>query len=220
MKKKNESKYFPILINLNKFKALVIGGGNIATRKVQDLLEFTNDVTIISPAITQTIEKLIVSEKLKYIKRKFKTGDTSNFNLIFAATNNPEIDKIINKECQDSGALLNVADVPELCNFIMPANIKHGDLTLSIASQGKAPFYVKYLKNKLSEHFNESTDIEFEMAALLREKMLQLEVYHDREKRESIINEFLELNINAIQGDIDKNDLEIVILKIIQKYID
>ena len=72
-----------------------------------------------------------------------------NLKLYFCATNDNLVNKSVHRDCKELGIPINVADVPPLCDFILPAYIKRGDLTISISSQGKAPFYTKEMKKKL-----------------------------------------------------------------------
>ncbi len=187
----DKKSYFPILIDLTKYKALVIGGGCIAERKVKNLLEFGAKPDVISPEVTPGLKKMIEDEGLSFAKRKYIAGDTEKYNLIFSATGDAEADKMLEKECTDSGKLLNVADVPLLCNFIMPATIKRGSLTFSIASQGDAPFLVKHLRKKLESELPRNLEEISAAASELRKKMIESGIYYDAQKREEIIEEFL-----------------------------
>lgn len=151
MKEKRDANYYPILINLQNFPCLVVGGGEVAGRKVTSLLEFHASVTVISPRVNQQIEEFYKKGKIEIIKRKYSKEFINNFKFVFCATDNTLINKQVHDDCVKAGVLINVADVPQLCDFILPANIKRGDLTISISSQGKAPFYVKALKKKLND---------------------------------------------------------------------
>jgi precorrin-2 dehydrogenase/sirohydrochlorin ferrochelatase len=134
MEKKSYGSYFPILIDLSKFKSLVIGGGKIATRKVYNLLDFNTLVTVIAPDITDDLIQLKENGNIIWEERKYKAGDIKDFDLVFCATGDTAVDNLVFEECKEQGVLLNVADVPALCNFIMPSTIKRGDLTISVVS--------------------------------------------------------------------------------------
>jgi len=197
MKKFSRGTYFPILIDLSKFEIVVIGAGNIGKRKIMNLLEFKANMTIIEPEISNDILAL-KSDKIKIIQREYQNGDIPENSIVFCSTGNPEVDSNVQKECTEKKALLNVADVPELCNFIMPATIKHGDLTISVASQGKAPFFVREMRKRISKQFSENTAYFVEIASFLREQTIETGIYHDFEKREKIFNEFFKLDIEKI----------------------
>lgn len=198
MKTKENYSYFPILIDLNQFSALVIGGGNIATRKINNLLSFNAEITVLSPKINSEIESLVKQNKIKFIKREYHKNDVENFKLVFCATNNETVNKIVRQDCEKMGILLNVADVPDLCNFIMPATIQRGALTLSIGSQGKAPFFVRETKKKLNNFLSPHTADIVNIANAFREKMIKKGIYYNVEYRENLINDFFEIDFEKI----------------------
>lgn len=183
--------YFPILIDLNKFRTIVIGGGKIACRKVKNLLNFDCKPDIISPEIIDELRKIIDELKLNYIPRKYNYGDLKNYSLVFASTGDPEADLMIEKECNELGIMLNVADVPDLCNFIVPANILRGYLTVSIASQGNSPFLVKYLREQFENVIPEEYSFISEMAMELRNYLINDIRFPDEKSRQAHFDSFL-----------------------------
>lgn len=150
MKKNEKSGFYPILISLDKLPCLVVGGGDVAERKVLSLMQFKGDVTVISPRVSKLINDLSDKGKIKLIKQRYSKDIIKSFKIVFCATNNTKINKKVHDDCKREGILINVADNPPLCDFILPANIKRGDLTVSISSQGSAPFYTKEVKKKLN----------------------------------------------------------------------
>lgn len=219
MEKKSYGSYFPILIDLTKFKSLVIGGGKIATRKVNNLLEFNTLVTVISPEITDDLKQLIINDNINWVERKYKQGDIIGYDLVFCSTANAEVDEMVYQECKERKVLLNVADVPQLCNFIMPSTIKRGYLTISVASQGRAPFFVRETGKKLSEQFSEITADVVELAAMLRDKMFEYNIYQTV-NREKAIYEFGKIDWEYIITNKGINEAKANVLRIINKYIE
>ena len=153
MKKSEISKFYPILINLQRFPSLVIGGGEVALRKVQTLLSFSGKITVLSPKICKPLKELIKANKIKIIPKPYSKEYIKNYKIIFSATNNRKINEQVHNDCNKENILLNVVDVPDLCDFILPAIVKRGDLTISVSSQGRAPFYAKEIKNKIDHIF-------------------------------------------------------------------
>lgn len=186
--------YFPILIDLNKFKVVVIGGGKVSTRKVKNLLDFECKPDIISPEVIDELKEIIENNHLKLIQRKYEIGDLKSYNLVFASTGDSEVDSMIENECNDLGILLNVADVPELCNFIVPANIKRGFLTLSLASQGNSPFLVKYLKEQINKTLPEEYSFISELARDLRNYLINDIRFPDEKSRQAHFDLFLSID--------------------------
>lgn len=189
-----KKKYFPIFIEIESYPALVIGGGKVAARKVGNLLEFgATDITVVSPVICPEMKSLISQNRLKYIEKKYKRGMARKYRIVFSATGDPVAEKRIYKDCVGRGVLLNVADAPELCNFIMPATVKRGDLIAAISTQGVAPFYAKSVKEKIADLLPpvESKIIRF--AGEFRRRLLKLNELTQSEKN-AMFERFLSTN--------------------------
>ena len=153
MKKSKISTFYPILINLKRFPCLVVGGGQVAFRKIQSLLSYNVKITVLSPKVCKPLRALIKKNKIKIITKPYSKEYIKNYKIIFSATNKREINKQVCNDCKMENKLLNVVDVPELCDFILPAVVQRGDLSISVSSQGRAPFYVKEIKNKIDHIF-------------------------------------------------------------------
>lgn len=194
----SETTYFPIFINLANKKALVIGGGAIAWRKILNLLDFDINTVCLSPVFKDEIKQLADSRNIELIRREYKENDVKGFDIVFAATNNPEADKKIRSDCDKFGILLNVADVPDLCTFIMPAYIKRGKITVAISSGGAAPFYAKHLKKRLDDFLPEQESQLAELAAYFRTLLVNIPNYSNEESRNIYINHFQSKDWNSI----------------------
>ena len=172
MNKKENIGFFPILINLKRFPCLVVGGGKVAYRKVLSLLEFYADITVISPKICNALVELYNQHKIKIIKKTYSKEYIRGYKIVFSATDNPEINATVREDCSENGILLNVADNPPLCDFILPANVKRGNLTISVSSQGKAPFYTKEIKKKLDNFISPVHTRIIDLAGEFRDTLL------------------------------------------------
>lgn len=170
---KEKPGYYPILINLVKFDCLVIGGGLVASRKVLSLLEFGANITVLSPKFCLSLKNLSDKKKINIIKKNYSTEYIKDYKIVFCATDNPVINKTVREDCTKEGILLNVADNPLLCDFILPANIRRGDLTISISSQGKAPFFVKAMKKKIDQLIPQIYNKITVLAAEFRKQIIQ-----------------------------------------------
>lgn len=199
-------KYFPILLDVSNCFALVVGAGEIATRKVHNLLEFDIKPDIIAPDVCEEMLKIALENNLNIIQRKYSAGDAIAYNLVFSATGNIEADLLIAKDCEKFGVLLNTADVPELCKFIMPATIKNGDITISIASQGKSPFLVKHLREEIQMNICKNLDVISELASECRKMVIEDELLYS--KRAELFDKFLKKNWDSI---IEENGKEFAI---------
>ena len=164
-------KYYPINLNLEGKKAVVVGGGKVAERKVMQLLECGAKVTVISPKVTKKIRSLADKSQVNVIDRKYRVGDLKGAVVAIAATDNPAINKQVPKEARKRRVLINVVDSPELCDFIMPSIIRRGDLVISISTSGKFPFLSKKLRIMLEGLIGEEYGIELDRLAGLRNKL-------------------------------------------------
>jgi len=138
--------YFPAILKIDKSKVLVIGGGKIAGDKIEKLLDFTKNITIISPKISSKIERLIDKNGLNFINREYKIGDIKEFSIVIVAVDSISLQKAIFKECQKYNILCNSVDSVEYCNFIFPSYIKRDSLIVSFSTSGISPSVSKYLR--------------------------------------------------------------------------
>ncbi|MBI4685532.1 MAG: bifunctional precorrin-2 dehydrogenase/sirohydrochlorin ferrochelatase [Nitrospirae bacterium] len=138
--------YYPVFLNLEGKKCVVIGGGKVAERKVLSLLKAGAEVTVISPECTKNLSRKAISGDIKCIDRKYKQGDLKNAFLVVAATDDNEINE---KVFEESAHLINVVDMPLLCNFIVPSVVRRGPLTIAISTSGISPSLAKTIRKEL-----------------------------------------------------------------------
>lgn len=140
--------YYPVFLNLKNKGCVVVGGGKVAERKVLSLLKSGAEVTVISPELTKRLKKESLSGRIKHIPRRYKKGDLKNAFLVIAATDSNEINE---KVSEDAPHLINVVDVPSLCNFIVPSVVKRGPLTIAISTSGVSPSMAKTIRKELEK---------------------------------------------------------------------
>ncbi|MBF0121840.1 MAG: bifunctional precorrin-2 dehydrogenase/sirohydrochlorin ferrochelatase [Candidatus Omnitrophica bacterium] len=140
--------YYPINVDLEGRKCLVVGGGDVAERKVQTLLSFGATVTLVSPEITPKISALVKAKKIFYIKRGYQKKDLKDVFLVIAATDVPEVNAQVARHAESRNLLLNVVDVPKLCNFIVPSVVRRGPLTIGISTGGQSPMFAQMWRKK------------------------------------------------------------------------
>lgn len=199
--KKKEKKYLPIYIDVEDFSALVIGGGKVALRKIKTLLDFDATVTVLSPKFCAEIIKLIRENKITQIKKNYQTGDIAGYRIVFCTTNNSEVSYQVKQDCYSQGVLLNVADVPELCNFIMPAIIKRGDFIIALSSQGKAPFFVKSQRDTLEKTLSSKLEDITELAGEFRSLVLKDKGTNSTKNQKMLFKKFLAVDWEKLIND-------------------
>ena len=175
--------YYPLLINLNKIKCLVIGGGEVALRKTLSLKEAGADITVLSPQVISPFYSLVEKGEIKFIRRKYQRGDLKGFSLVYAALDDVEADAEIAREAEEEGVFLNMTHNPERGNFIVPAQIRRGDLILSFSTNGKSPMLAKKIRRELEEKYGPEYE-EF-LLILGRERVWALKEVEEINKRKA-----------------------------------
>ena len=127
----NEMVFLPVLINITGKKILMIGGGKVAAHKLLTLLKFTSNITILAPVVN---DMLMNDKRLSFIIKSYERNDLLNFHMVYACTNDRKVNTVIKKDANALGLLVNVADDPELCDFISPAIYKDNNITLAVGS--------------------------------------------------------------------------------------
>lgn len=175
--------YYPIFLDIKNKPCIVIGGGQVAERKVLSLLDAGAKVCVISPEITPAIKKLASKKRVKLIQRAYKTADLKNSFLAYSATNNKTVNQKVFQEAEKQGVLLNIVDVPELCNFIVPSVVERGDLLLAISTSGKSPAMAKKIRQQLEKEFGREYAIFLKIMGIIRKSLLKKGMESDKNKR-------------------------------------
>lgn len=148
--------HYPVSLVVRNRPCVIVGGGRVACRKARQLLKAGARVTVISPEVHPALEALpvrIVRRRLSKLPRAF---------LIIAATDDPDVNRRIARECARRGILVNVVDQPELCTFIAPSVFRRGDLTVAICTNGSSPAVARRVRLELQRLYPA------EFASLLR----------------------------------------------------
>lgn len=218
MKKSENSIFFPILLNLQKYPCLIVGGGKVAHRKVLSLLLFNAKITVISPRICKPLKELHKSKKIELFTKSYSKEYLNNFKIVFSTTDNKKVNEQVYKDCKKEGILLNVADNLPLCDFILPANVKRGALTISISSQGKAPFMVSELKKKSEHIFSPAyTDI-LKLASEFRKRLMTNGKFKSLKSRTIAFNKFLTVDWKLILEQEGKNNAFKIMREILKDF--
>jgi len=170
--------YYPAYLNLIGKKAVVVGGGRVAERKILSLLKAGSKITVISPEITGRIEKEKASGNLKHFKRRYRKGDLDDAFLVIAATDSLSTNE---KVSGDAPCLVNVVDTPKLCNFLVPSTVNRGPLTIAISTSGVSPALSKSIRKELEKSFG--PEIARYLALLSKVRADALETISDTKKR-------------------------------------
>jgi uroporphyrin-III C-methyltransferase / precorrin-2 dehydrogenase / sirohydrochlorin ferrochelatase len=144
---------YPIMLDLRDRACLVVGAGQVAHRKLVGLLAEGARVTVVAPTAIEPIATLSTQGTVTWHQRPFAAADVQGSELVFVATGKREVDQQVVDAARKAGVWVNVADVPELCDFYLPSRVQRGDLQIAIASAGSAPFAVRRLRQLLDAKF-------------------------------------------------------------------
>jgi len=151
--------YFPAFLKLDNKKILIVGGGAIAYEKLERLLDFSLDISLIASEFSSQISKLIKEKNLSFEKRAYIKGDIEDYSIVVVAVDDISLQRDIFFESKKYNCLCNSVDSVDYCDFIFPSYIKNGDLTIAISTSGASPAIAKhlklYLKNIIPENISD-----------------------------------------------------------------
>ncbi len=139
--------WYPMFLDMEGRRAVVIGGGTVALRKVRGLLEAGAAVTVVSPRFDAGFEVLAVER----IEREFQDQDADGAALLFAATDQRNVNQRVGEIARLHGIPANIADAPEECGFIVPARIRRDNIQIALSTGGENPALAAFLRRKLEE---------------------------------------------------------------------
>lgn len=165
-------KYYPIGLHIEGRRCLVVGGGKVAERKARGLIECGALVTVVSPELTPGLTSLASDGVIHWQPRGYDADAAAGFFLVMAATDDPQVQDQVQSDAQRGQVLLNVADVPEKCNFILPALVRRGGLTVAISTSGKSPALAKKLRQEIEEWLGPEYETVVEALGMIRPHIL------------------------------------------------
>jgi len=156
MKKGDElPTYYPIFLNIGGKKCVVVGGGQVALRKVRTLLKHGASVEVISPDPCSELSQLAESGEIRVLQRSYRAGDLQDAVIAIAATNDSNTNLEVVKEARRKGVLVNVVDDAECSNFIVPSYVRRGDVTIAISTGGRSPALGRKIRTRLEKDFGD-----------------------------------------------------------------
>lgn len=143
---------YPVFLELKGRRAVVIGGGLVAMRKAEGLVAAGARVVVVARQTCGAMTRLCEEQpSVELIRDRYTKQYICQAALVIAATNDPQLNQQIYKDCQQLEILCNVVDRPEICDFFVPAVIRRGDLVVAIGTEGFCPAYASHLRKKLEE---------------------------------------------------------------------
>ncbi len=146
---------YPItLVGLENTRCVVVGGGEVAARKVTALREAGARPVVVSPALCEGLRQQAERGEIDAVWRAYRPGDLNGARLAIAATDDPAINETVWRDAQAIGCLVNVVDHPARCNFHVPATVRRGALTLSVSTGGTSPLLARRIREVLDQQFD------------------------------------------------------------------
>jgi precorrin-2 dehydrogenase / sirohydrochlorin ferrochelatase len=185
-----ETDFYMAALNLTGRRCLVVGAGAIGLEKIEGLLASDARVAVVAPRADPEVEELVATGAVEWSRRRYVSDDLDGCFLVIAATSDTDVNIAVYKDAEARSMLVNVVDVPPLCNFILPAIVRRGPIAIAISTAGASPALAKRMKDQIAELFGE----EYAVLALMLNDIrgwakATLPTYQDRKAFfESIVN--------------------------------
>src|SRR6266576_3287351 len=150
-----DTPFYIACLRLEGRRCLVVGGGEVGLEKVEGLLACGADVTLVAPVAVPELEELAREGSIRWEQRAYEPADLEGSFLAIASTSDTEVNIRVYEEAEARAMLVNVVDVPPLCNFILPAIVRTGPLAIAISTAGASPALAKRMKRQIAAEYGE-----------------------------------------------------------------
>lgn len=175
--------YYPVFLNLTDKKVLVVGGGLVAQRKVETLLEHGASISVVSRDLTPRLTELVKTQRIAFVGSEFTEEHLAVVFLVIAATDDPMLNHRVSMDAQERGLLINAVDQPEDCNFIVPSILRRGDLQVAISTSGKSPALARKIRQELELQFGQEYEKLLLLMGSVREQVLSRGLPQEENRR-------------------------------------
>lgn len=176
-------RYYPVNLDIAGKQCLVVGGGQVAERKIAALLAAGAAVTVVSPQLTPRLAERAAAGELQWRQRGWQSGDMAGFTLAICAASDMAVNAAAAAAARQAGVLVNVVDTPALCDFTLPALVSRGELLLTVSTGGDSPILARRIREELEQLYGEAFGVYLaELAALRRQLQRQLNSPAARER--------------------------------------
>jgi precorrin-2 dehydrogenase/sirohydrochlorin ferrochelatase len=170
---------------------------------------------VVSPETTDTLKSMGNSGSITLINRPYRTSDLEGMFLIIGATDNKVLNRQIYQDAEKSGRLCNIADQPDLCNFILPSIVNRGDLIIAISTSGKSPAFAKKLRKDLEKTYGDEYVLFLKLMGALRKELLSRT--HEPEAHKAVFEQLIEKGLlDRIRAE-DKAGIDALLYKVLGK---
>jgi precorrin-2 dehydrogenase/sirohydrochlorin ferrochelatase len=159
---------YPVNLDLAGRRVLVVGGGEIAARKVSGLLRAGAVVTVVAP---DAVAEIAQDPDVRWHQREYRRGEVASYRLAITATDDPAVNRQVARDGEAANVLVNSADDPANCSFILPAVVRRGDLQLTVSTNGRSPAFASWARRRLEETFTDTHAQLLELLGEVREEL-------------------------------------------------
>jgi len=196
-------KYYPVNLDIRNRACLVVGGGAVGTRKVKTLVDCGGVVTVVSPQATSQLAQMAADGLITLENRAYRSADIEDKFLVIGATDDETLNRQIHADADARNTLCNIADRPEICNFILPAIVNRGDLVLAVSTSGKSPAYAKRMRKELEKQFGAEYEPFLRLMGAIRERLLREK--HEPEAHKPLFEKMIDAGLLDL---VRKNETE------------
>ncbi|MCS7253959.1 MAG: bifunctional precorrin-2 dehydrogenase/sirohydrochlorin ferrochelatase [Armatimonadota bacterium] len=193
----------PIILRANEVNAVIVGGGKVALRKAQSLLECGAKVRVICKEPCDGIKQLALDGRIELIEDEYRREHIEGANVVFSCTNDTSINRRVAEDARSLRMLVNVADDINLCTFIMPAILRRGLITISVDTSGASPALAAILRDKIASDITEEYEALAQMLLDMRDELKT--AISEPQRRTEALREAIQRGILQLltDGDMD-----------------
>ncbi len=207
---------YPLALKVEGRRCVVVGGGSVAERKILLLLECGAKVVVVSPTLTPIIEEYVTAGRVQAIRRVFQPEDLRGALVAIAATDDQGANRAVRQAADEHHVLLNVVDIPDLCDFYVPASFARGDFEIAVNTAGASPVLAKRIREELEQEFGWEYAVFLELLARLRRELK--ERVADRERRAEAERDFVYSEALALLAQGKRTEAEKVFEECLHRY--
>lgn len=191
---------------------MVIGGGEVAQRKVLRLLDCGASVIVVSKIVTPLLQNLREQRRLRHIEAEYEAGQLDGIFLAIGATDHNAVNEQIFMDCRRKGVLVNIVDDPARCDFILPSLCEHGDLSIAVSTGGKSPALAKKIRTELEACYGPEYALLLDLLGEIRQKVIAVGRSSDenREVFEALVQSPILEELRAKRWDKVENLVETI----------
>lgn len=183
-----QKRYYPVFLDVEGLRCVVVGGGNVALRKAHALAVAGAEVIVVAPEVSREMEALVAaSPRVHLVRNEFDPNDLAGAFLAIAATDDADVNEAVSRAAREQSVLVNVVDQPTLSSFIVPATVARGRLQVAISTSGASPAFAAALRKRIEKQLDPRLAAYVEAMATVRP--LVLAEVADGERRAAIFEQ-------------------------------